>query len=189
MDAKVLYLLGCAAPPVLGVADVVREAQRAGWEVCLGLTPTARGWLADEVDGLAELTGRPVRSALRRPDETALWPDADVAVVAPATLNGVNTYALGLTPDFVAAYVAEAVGKRWPLAVLPCVNAAYATHPQFGRSVETLRGAGVRMLYGGKDGFVPKAPGEARPQEYPWHLALAAAREMAGPAGRSTGGV
>ncbi|EST33667.1 hypothetical protein N566_19240 [Streptomycetaceae bacterium MP113-05] len=179
MRAKVLYLLGCAAPPVLGVAGVVREAQRAGWDVCLGLTPTAREWLGDEVAALAELTGRPVRSALRRPDETGLWPAADVAVVAPATLNSVNTFALGLTPDFAAAYVAEAVGKRWPLAVMPCVNAAYATHPQFGRSVEVLRGAGVRMLYGGKDGFVPKAPGEGRPEAYPWHLALAAARELA----------
>lgn len=178
MDAPVWYLLGCAAPPVLDVAGVVRDAQREGWEVCLGLTPTARDWLGEtRVAQLAELTGRPVRSAPRRPGETELWPAADAAVVAPATLNSVNAFALGLTPHFVAAYVAEAVGKRWPLAVLPCVNAAYATHPQFERSVAALRGAGVRMLYG-EGGFVPKAPGEARPEEYPWHLALAAAREF-----------
>lgn len=178
MNAPVLYLLGCAAPPVLDVPGVVRDGQRDGWEVCLGLTRTARDWFGDDrVAELEGLTGHPVRSALRRPDETALWPDADAAVVAPATLNSVNTFALGLTPDFVAAYVAEAIGKRWPLAVMPCVNAAYATHPQFGRSLQTLRESGVRMLYG--DGwFVPHPPGEARPEHYPWHLALTAAREF-----------
>ncbi|MCF6526199.1 flavoprotein [Streptomyces sp. JJ36] len=175
MERPVLYLLGCAAPPVLDIARVARDARSEGWEVCVGLTPTARDWLVGSLGELEEVTGWPVRSAPRRPDETELWPSADVAVVAPATLNTVNTCALGLTPSFVTAYVAEAIGKRWPLVLMPCVNAAYATHPQFARSIGTLRGAGVRVLYG-PGGFVPKAPGEGRPEEYPWDVALKAAR-------------
>ncbi|MFR9673575.1 flavoprotein [Streptomyces sp. TR02-1] len=179
MDAPVLYLLGCAAPPVLDVAGVVDGALRDGWDVCLGVTPVARTWLGEErVRGLEEATGRPVRSAPRTPEETDLWPAADVAVVAPATLNSVNTFALGLTPDFVAGFVAEAVGKRWPLVVMPSVNSVYATHPQFGASIATLRGAGVRVLYGEDGGFVPRPPGVAGPEDYPWHLALSAARRL-----------
>ncbi|MGW7514611.1 flavoprotein [Streptomyces sp. NPDC054796] len=177
MEDRVLYLFGSAAPPVLDIEDVVRDAQGRGWTVCVGLTGTAALWLEERVPALEERTGYPVRSAVRMPREVEVWPRADVAVVAPATLNTVNTFALGLTPDFVSGYVAEGIGKRWPLAVMPCVNAAYATHPQFGRSVETLRGAGVRMLYG-DGGFVPRPPGEGRPDEYPWHLALDAAREL-----------
>lgn len=84
--------------------------------------------------------------------------------------------ALGLTPHFIAGYVAEALGKRWPLIVMPCVNSAYATHPQFTRSLETLRNAGVRVLLG-EGGFVPNPPGQGDRSSYPWRLALDAARE------------
>jgi hypothetical protein len=179
--SRVLYLLGSAAPPVLDLADVVRRAQADGWDVCVGLTQTAALWLTEQLPALEELTGRPVRSAVRTPGDEEVWPRADVAVLAPATLNTVNAAALGLTSHFVGGYVAEAVGKGWPLAVMPCVNSAYATHPQFPRSIETLRGAGVEVVYGA-GGFEPLPPGEADPSAYPWHLALEAAARLAGPA-------
>ncbi|OEU92221.1 flavoprotein [Streptomyces abyssalis] len=175
---SVLYLLGSAAPPVLDIADVVRRAQADGWSVCVGLTTTAAEWLEDRLPALEEQTGNPVRSAVRKPADVEVWPRADVAVLAPATLNTVNVAALGLTPHFVGGYVAEAIGKRWPLVVMPCVNSAYATHPQFGRSIETLRGAGVRVLYG-DGGFQPKPPGQGDTATYPWHLALDTAAEAA----------
>lgn len=38
-----------------------------------------------------------------------------------------------------------------------------------------LRGAGVTVLYG-EGGFVPNQPGQGKPNEYPWQLALAAAK-------------
>ncbi|MGW8377971.1 flavoprotein [Streptomyces sp. ODS28] len=174
----VLYLFGTAAPPVLDLPDVVARAQADGWTVCVGLTTTAADWLADKVPELEELTGHPVRSALRRPDETEVWPEADAALVAPATLNTINTCALGLTPHFVAAYVVEGMGKRWPITLMPCVNSAYATHPRFDASLSALRSSGVNVLYG-EGGFVPNPPGTSDPSDYPWQLALDAAREDA----------
>ncbi|HWM38428.1 MAG TPA: flavoprotein [Streptomyces sp.] len=178
MTSRVLYLLGSAAPPVLDIADVIGRAQADGWSVCVGLTPTAAEWLEDRLPALEHQTGHPVRSTARMPSDGDVWPPADAAVVAPATLNTVNTFALGLTPNFVAGYVAEAIGKGWPLAVMPCVNSAYATHPQFARSIETLRGAGVQVLYG-EGGFQPYPPGEGTRAAYPWDLALDAATRPA----------
>lgn len=171
---QTLYLFGSAAPPVHDVAGVIERAQAAGWDVCLGLTPTAAGWLHDSVDGLATLTGHPVRSAYKRPGEPDVWPPADVIAVAPATFNTINAWALGITSTFVVGVAAEAIGKRIPLVTMPCVNAAYVQHPQFERSVETLRGAGVTVLYG-EGGFVPNAPGSGKPSTYPWAALLAAA--------------
>ncbi|NLU70369.1 flavoprotein [Streptomyces sp. HNM0574] len=174
MASPVMYLFGSAAPPVLDLVGAVERARSAGWSVCVGLTPTAAAWLRDEVPALERITGRPVRSAPRMPWDEEVWPPADVAVVAPATLNTVNVCALGLTPHFVGGWVAEAIGKRWPLVVMPCVNSEYATHPQFGTSVATLRGAGVRVLLG-PGGFEPRPPGQGDRGRYPWHLALDAA--------------
>ncbi|MEV0279001.1 flavoprotein [Streptomyces sp. NPDC050610] len=178
MTTRVLYLLGSAAPPVLNVADAIRQAQGQGWDVCLGLTPTAACWLKDQVPDLAELTGHPVRSEYKVPGEPDVWPAARVALVAPATFNTINQWALGLTNHFVVGFVAEAIGKGIPLATMPCVNSAYAQHPQFDRSVDTLRGAGVSVLYG-EGGFIPNEPGKARPESFPWGLALSEAARLA----------
>lgn len=172
MDSPVLHLLGCATPPVQYVHRPIRAAQARGWDVCLGLTPTARDWLDDRLPDLAHLTGHPVRSHYRKPGEADDWPRPDVLAVAPASLNTVNTWALGLTPNYVAGAAAEAMGKRLPLVAMPCVNSTFATHPQFGRSLATLREAGVRVLYGEPDGFVPEPPGQAVPEAYPWNLLL-----------------
>lgn len=177
MPSRTLYLFGSAAPPVFDVSQVVADAQTAGWNVCLGLTPTAAHWLAPQATELERLTGHPVRSQYKLPGEPDVWPPADVIVVAPATLNTINAWALGLTERFVVGVVAEAIGKRIPMVAMPCVNAAYAQHPQFERSIETLRGAGVKVLYG-EGGFVPNPAGSGKPS-YPWHLALEAAAEAA----------
>ncbi|MFF4734477.1 flavoprotein [Streptomyces sp. NPDC001262] len=177
MTTRVLYLLGSAAPPVLNVADIIRTAQGEGWDVCLGLTPTAARWLEPTLSELEELTGRPVRSQHRLPSEVDVWPSADVAVVAPATFNVINQWALGITDKFIVGFAAEAIGKGIPLVAMPCVNRALASHPQFEQSVATLRGAGVRVLYG-EGGFVPNEPGTGRPSAYPWSIALKEAQRI-----------
>lgn len=171
---KTLYLFGSAAPPVLDAARVVEDARARGWDVCLGLTPTAARWLGaqpEELEELEALTGHPVRSEYKMPGEPDAWPPADAILLAPATFNTINHWACGLTSSFVVGVVAEAIGKRIPTVTMPCVNAAYAQHPQFHRSLETLRDAGVTVLYG-EGGFEPNQPGERRPEGFPWHLAL-----------------
>lgn len=174
---RTLYLFGSAAPPVADIASVIESAQQQGWDVCLGLTPTARGWLDDVLPDLEELAGHPVRSSYTWPGEPDVWwPPADVIAVAPATFNTINEWALGLTSSFVLGVLAEAIGKGIPLVTMPCVNSAYVQHPQFERSVDTLRGAGVRVLYG-EGGFVPNAPGSGKPSSYPWPILLEAVRD------------
>ncbi|MEY9949917.1 flavoprotein [Kitasatospora sp. GAS1066B] len=173
---RVLYLLGSAAPPVLDLAPVVEQAQADGWSVCLGLTPTAADWLAGDLAGLERLTGHPVRSRHRRPGEPDVWPPATAALLAPATFNTLNSWALGLTSSFVVGFAAEAIGKRIPLVTMPCVNSALLAHPQFEQSIAVLRSAGVRVLLG-DDGFVPNTPGQGNPRAYPWNAALAAVRD------------
>ncbi|MFG3049527.1 flavoprotein [Kitasatospora sp. NPDC048239] len=167
-----LYVLGSAALPVLDVGVVVRAAQGEGWDVCLGLTPTAAEWLGGELAELEALTGHPVKSRYRRPGDPELWPAASAVLVAPATFHTINALALGITGSWVVGFAAEAIGKGIPMAVMPCVNTALLAHPQAGRSLAVLREAGVAVLLG-EGGFVPSAPGEGQPAEYPWAAALA----------------
>ncbi|WP_120721212.1 flavoprotein [Streptomyces hundungensis] len=176
---RTVYVFCSAAPPVFEVATVIEALQARGWDVCLGLTPTAASWLDDSLSGLATLTGHPVRSQYKRPEEPDVWPPADAILFAPATFNSVNSWALGLTSNFVVGVVAEGVGKRIPMVAMPCVNAAFVQHPQFEQSVAVLRESGVTVLYG-EGGFVPNQPGERRPEGYPWRIALDAVEAVAG---------
>lgn len=177
---RTLYLFCSAAPPVFDIARIIEQAQAEGWDVCLGLTPTAADWLAESLDGLAALTGHPVRSEYKKPGEPDVWPPADAILFAPATFNTINAWALGLTSSFVVGVVAEGIGKQIPTVVMPCVNAAYVQHRAFERSVAELREMGVTVLYG-EGGFVPNQPGERRPGGFPWRLALDAVGTIVGP--------
>ncbi|MFE9421718.1 flavoprotein [Kitasatospora sp. NPDC006697] len=158
---RVLYLLGSAAPAVLGIRGAVELAQAAGWDVCVGLTGSAAEWLGTGVRELESLTWRPVRHRHRRPEEVDPWPEAAVALVAPVTFNAVNSWALGLTSEWPVAFAAEAIGKGIRLVAVPSVNEALAAHPQWARSLEVLRGAGVRVLERVGAG-----------EEFPWARAL-----------------
>ncbi|MEW1722246.1 flavoprotein [Streptomyces sp. NPDC093109] len=164
-----LYLFSSAAPPVFDVAQVIEDAQRRGWDVRLGLTPTAARWLEPQRAELERLTEGPVRSEYKMPGEPDVWPKADAILVAPATFNTINSWALGLTSTFVVGVAAEGIGKGIPIVTMPCVNSAYAQHRRLDKSVEELRDMGVNVLYG-EAGFVPNQPGERRP--YPWATAL-----------------
>lgn len=173
---SVLHLYGCAAPPVLHIATPIAAAQERGWTVCLGLTPTAADWLGAELPALADVTGHTVRIHPRRPGQHVErpWPAPDAIAAAPLTLNSLNAWALGLTPSHAVSALVEALGTGAPTVAMPCVKTTLAAHPQMDRSVEVLRSAGVRVLYG-DGGWVPNPPGQGRPEAYPWHLVLDAA--------------
>ena len=90
----VLYVVVCAAPPArTTTATVVQHAQQAGWDVSVVATPTALDWLPS---GLPEVTGHPVRTEMRGPDDRSYEPLGDAVLVVPATFNTINQWATGV---------------------------------------------------------------------------------------------
>lgn len=170
MSMPVLYVLGCAAPPVLHIRALIGSAIDRGWDACLFLTATADRWLAESRDELIELTGRPIRTDYKLPGQPDLFPPADAMLVAPTTSNTFNKWAAGISDTLVLGQITEAIGKGLPLVTLPCLNAAQAKHPAFKRSVDTLRDAGVQVLLDG-DGYTPYGSGGAG-VDFPWERGL-----------------
>jgi phosphopantothenoylcysteine synthetase/decarboxylase len=142
----VLYLIVCAAPPARDALVLVELAQQVGWEVCVIATPSARRFI--DPPALEAATGHPVRFDYKQPDEPDVLPPPDAIVVAPATFNTINKWAAGISDTLALGLLTEAIGKRLPVVALPFINAAQAEHPAFGRNVEQLRTAGIRLLYG-----------------------------------------
>lgn len=178
-NPPVLYLVGCAAPPVLEITNPIEQAQARGWDVCLILTPTAAMWLEEHVDKLAKLTGHPVRSRYKLPGQPDVLPPPDAILVAPASCNTINKWAAGISDTLALGLITEGIGKPQPLVVLPHLNAAQATQSAFSRSVDQLRADGVRIILGEADGHVPHVIGSPRPP-FPWEVALDAVSSACG---------
>ncbi|GAA3135250.1 flavoprotein [Streptosporangium carneum] len=164
----VLYVVVCAAASAVGVGELIAMAQDEGWAVQVVATPSALGFV--DVPELEGLTGRPVRSGYRRPDEPKP-PRADAIVVAPATYNTVNKFAQGVADTYALGLMAEAPGLGIPVVVVPFVNSALASRLPFRRSVETLRAERVCVLL---DEEGPDASGseDGRTDARPWRAAL-----------------
>jgi phosphopantothenoylcysteine synthetase/decarboxylase len=110
-----------------------------------------------DVDRLAALIGGPVRTGFRLPHETSNGlPPADAVVVAPATFNTINKWALGITDTVAAGMLCELVGFGVPTLAVPQVKAELASHVAFEPNLTALRSMGVRVP------FDPAAPPSAR---------------------------
>jgi phosphopantothenoylcysteine synthetase/decarboxylase len=174
----VLHLVICAggsAPDAHHLADAARAA---GWDVYAIPTPNAMEFV--DVEQLTVATGHVVRARWRRPGEPGSLPAADAVIVAPATYNTINKWSAGIADVYALGQLAEAVGRRLPIVVLPFVNGALAANPAYARSLQTLRDDGVRLLDGSPDadgvprGLAPHTPGTGGELQghFPWADAL-----------------
>jgi hypothetical protein len=172
-----LYLIACAAPPVTRITTPIRAAQKAGWDVCLVLTPSAHRWATEDPDSgidieeLRELTGHPVRHSYKLPSEPDVLPGPDALLVAPMSCNTLNKWAAGISDTLALGLITEGIGLGLPIVALPHFNAAQAAHPAVARSAATLREAGVTVLLG-EGGFVPHPARHGNLDAYPWQAAL-----------------
>ncbi len=108
-------------------------------------TPHGRNFLDSSL--LASLTGYPVRSAYKHPDEPDLLPSADALLAFPATFNTLNKWALGITDTLAVGLLCEYTGRKKPIVAVPVTGEGLGNHPALLRSVRMLRRYGVHVLY------------------------------------------
>ena len=147
MPDQVLYIISCGSPAAQFVPEVVRKVQTRGWRVCVVASPDGTKFL--DTGRLEELTGYPVRSEYKHPDEPDLLPRADAVVAFPATFNTLNKWALGISDTLAVGILCEYTGLRMPIIAVACVgtNSGLDTHPAFQRSLAQLKGYGVEVVY------------------------------------------
>jgi phosphopantothenoylcysteine synthetase/decarboxylase len=173
----------CGAGPAIAISTLVSLALDRGWTAQVIATPAALAFF-DQRE-IQRQTGSPVRSRYSKPGAPrSLIPDA--VIVAPATYNTINKWALGISDTYALGVLAEMTGMGIPIVVLPFVNSALAGRTPFQRSIETLRAEGIRLLYG-LGGIEPHSPrtGGTLINSYPWHLGLDEAERMLNAAKRT----
>src|SRR2546421_6912760 len=151
----VLYNTTCAASSGTLVPNFVTQAQSEGWKVCVISTPQGTKFI--NIALLQELTGYPVRSEYKRPEEPDVLPRADAIVIFPATFNTVNKWVLGISDTLALGILCEYTGLKMPIVTVPCFRTGGGLdgHPAFFRSLQMLREYGVHVLYEPED-YPPK---------------------------------
>jgi phosphopantothenoylcysteine synthetase/decarboxylase len=142
-------------------------------------TPTALTWL--DAAALATLTGHPVRSMPRHPDEPNPLRAADAVVAAPATFNTINKWAAGINDTLALAILNEALGLGLPIVASPYAKPPLAAHPAFARSLDVLRRCGVHLTE--TEAIRPAEDG----QPFRWDAVVALLRRAAPPYGERDG--
>ena len=175
----VLYVVVSGAAPARELPALI-SALTDVWDTCVITTPEGSRFF--DISRVTELTGNPVRTSFKDPDAPDVLPPASAFAAAPATFNTINKWAAGISDTLALGLLNEAIGLGFPIVTVPWPNVALARHPAFGRSISTLRGCGVRVIF--DPGRLPDDdhPG---PAEFPWgELQAELARMRAAVGGR-----
>lgn len=154
-NKPVLYVIACASSSATLVPNFVQLAQAEGWLVCVITTPDGTKFV--DIPLLEKLTGYPVRSEYKHPNEPDVLPRADAIVVFPATFNTINKWALGISDTLATGLLCEYTGLKMPIIAIPCFRTGGGLdgHPAFFKSLELLRSYGIDIIYR-PDTYPPK---------------------------------
>jgi phosphopantothenoylcysteine synthetase/decarboxylase len=155
---RVLYIIVCGAPPAARIGELVELARHQEWDVYL--IPTPQGCQFIDTQSLEQLTGHPVVSDFRQPDVPKGKPEPDAIIVAPATFNTINKWALGIADNNALSILCENMARQIPIAVYPMMKNALAQHPAYRQSLRVLKSAGIH--------FRRRQPGEPANGDYRW---------------------
>lgn len=136
------------------VAHLVSRLAQSGADVTVLMTPSAVRFVTPLT--FQALSGRPVYTSpwehaeAHDPQHIALADRADLAIVAPCTMDTLAKLATGRADDVVTLVLAAIDRSRVPVLLAPSMNAVMWSQPSTQRNIATLR----------DDGFVLIAPGE-----------------------------
>jgi phosphopantothenoylcysteine decarboxylase/phosphopantothenate--cysteine ligase len=129
---------------------VVSRLAQAGAHVTVLMTPAATKFVTPLT--FQALSGNPVYTSAWEHIESndlqhiSLASGADLALVAPCTMDCMARLALGLTDDVVTLVLSAVDRRRTPVLLAPAMNAVMWAQPSTQRNLETLRGDGFRIV-------------------------------------------
>jgi phosphopantothenoylcysteine synthetase/decarboxylase len=138
-----LYLVVTGAGTARRAPELLRRLVPLAAQTLVILTPNAQAIVSPR-----ELALVPGARIVESYFDTAILPrpPEGVVLVAPCDFNSCNKLAQGIADNLALSVVAEAIGRRTPVAVVLSVNAPLWAHPRAASSVATLREWGCRVL-------------------------------------------
>lgn len=159
---------------------LVSRLAQAGATVTVAMTDSATRFVTPLT--FQALSGRPVYTSpwqhveSQDPQHIALATAADLAVVAPCTMDCLARLATGRTDDVVTLILSAVDRARTPVLLAPSMNAVMWAQPSTRRNVATLRGDGFEFVGPDEGWQACRTTGAGRMAEPEAILAALAAR-------------
>ncbi|MEX2219140.1 MAG: flavoprotein [Phycisphaerales bacterium] len=131
-------------------AMVVSRLSQAGAEVTVAMTEGATRFITPLT--LQALSGRPVYTGVwehiesQDPQHIALATRADLAIVAPCSMDCLARLATGRADDVVTLILAAVDRRRTPVLLAPAMNSVMWSQPATQRNLGTLREDGFQFV-------------------------------------------
>ncbi|MCB0360423.1 MAG: bifunctional phosphopantothenoylcysteine decarboxylase/phosphopantothenate--cysteine ligase CoaBC, partial [Bdellovibrionales bacterium] len=144
---KKITLCVTASIAVYKAAELVRELERAGYEVSVAMSPRATEFVAPLT--FETLSHRKVATDFFSLGDAgaiphiALADSADLVLVAPATADIMAKAAAGLADEIVSAIL---LATKAPVIFVPAMNVNMWEHPATQANIRTLGNRGMRVL-------------------------------------------
>ena len=129
---------------------LVSRLAQAGAEVTVLMTPSATKFVTPLT--FQALSARPVYTSAwehvesHDPQHVSLASRADLAVVAPCTMDCISALATGRTDDVVTLVLSAVDRSRTPVLLAPSMNAAMLAQPSTQRTLATLESDGFALI-------------------------------------------
>lgn len=146
----------CGGIAAYKVCTVVSRLAQAGAEVTVAMTESATKFVTPLT--FQALSGRPVYTSAwehiesHDPQHIALAGRADMAIVAPCTMDALARLATGRTDDVVTLILSAIDRSKIPVLLAPSMNAIMWQQPSTQRNVRTLQSDGFHFI-GPADGW------------------------------------
>lgn len=131
-------------------ATLVSRLAQAGAEVTVAMTDAATRFITPLT--FQALSARPVYTSQwehiesKDPQHISLASAADLAIVAPCTMDAMARLATGRTDDVVCLILSAIDRTRTPVLLAPSMNDVMWSQPATQRNLETLRGDGFGIV-------------------------------------------
>jgi phosphopantothenoylcysteine synthetase/decarboxylase len=137
------YVVVTGAGTARRVPELLRRLTLLAAQTMVLMTPNARAIVSPR-----ELALAPGARIVESYFDAAILPrpPEGVVLVAPCDFNSVNKLAQGIADNLALSVVAEAIGRRTPVAIAVSVNTPLWAHPRARASVATLREWGCLVL-------------------------------------------
>jgi len=158
---------------------VVSRLAQAGAEVTVAMTPAATQFVAPLT--FQALSARPVYTSAwehvesHDPQHISLADAADLALIAPCTMDCMARLATGRTDDVVTLIVSAIDRRKAPVLLAPSMNTAMWTQPSTQRNLKTLLDDGFQIIGPGEGWQACRHVGTGRMSEPEQLLAAIAA--------------
>ncbi len=169
-------------------AHVVSRLAQAGARVTVAMTEAATKFVTPLT--FQALSGHPVYTSAwehvesHDPQHVSLATGADLAVVAPATMDLLAKLATGRTDDVVTLILSAVDRAKTPVLLCPSMNAVMWAQPSTQRNVKQLVADGFRMVGPGEGWQACRTVGAGRmaePEEILGAIGAALANRVSSP--------